>query len=194
MGRNEDIFWNKITCIVFLVFFLGSINIFTSLKITYLSACDIHRKIDSKPWIISILWSKRAVFKRDGYNKESNATPNDFLSINFLMQIRYAMKLNTSLNDIFTKEFYRTCGVYKICLIYKILNLHYLQNGKPTKLFFSLFVFYQSRNLVYTRTSEYMDRTLKLSNTQYGGLKNPYSFTETQYFLELFYEIIFLCI
>ena len=85
MGRNEDIFWNKITCIVFLVFFLGSINIFTSLKITYLSACDIHRKIDSKPWIISILWSKMAVFKRDGYNKESNATPNDFLSINFLM-------------------------------------------------------------------------------------------------------------
>ena len=45
-----------------------------------------------------------------------------------------------------------------------------------------------------SRTSEYMDRTLKLSNTQYGGLKNPYSFTDTQYVLEFFYEIIFLCI
>ena len=27
-----------------------------------------------------------------------------------------------------------------------------------------------------------------------GGLKNPCSFTDTQYFLEFFYEIIFLCI
>ena len=27
-----------------------------------------------------------------------------------------------------------------------------------------------------------------------GGLKNPYSFTDTQYFLDLFYQIIFLCI
>ena len=25
-----------------------------------------------------------------------------------------------------------------------------------------------------------------------GGLKNPYSFTDTQYFLDFFYEIIFL--
>ena len=27
-----------------------------------------------------------------------------------------------------------------------------------------------------------------------GGLKNPYSFTNTQYFLDFFCEIIFLCI
>ena len=49
------------------------------------------------------------------------------------------------------------------------------------------------KTMPVTRTSEYMDRTLKLPNTQQGGLKNPYSFSDTQYFLDFFYEIIFLC-
>ena len=36
-----------------------------------------------------------------------------------------------------------------------------------------------------------MDRTLKLPNTMGGGLKNPYSFTDSQCFLDIFYEIFF---
>ena len=76
------------------------------------------------------------------------------------------------------------------CLFINIYYLSYTaQSQVLTRLFQKQCRIFQ---IAYARTSEYMDRTLKLSNTQQGGLKNPHSFTDTQHFIDFFYEIIFL--